>query len=102
MEITKLTKQLKAISDQYAKTYNLKRTHEWYLLKIQEELGELTQSYLRMKNVAPNKGKSQIELEQAFKEEVADVICHTLLLADQNNINVEQIIQTKWLNKKTT
>jgi NTP pyrophosphatase (non-canonical NTP hydrolase) len=34
------------VSQRYAKRNGFARTDEWFLLKLQEEVGELTQAYL--------------------------------------------------------
>ncbi|MEI7604374.1 MAG: hypothetical protein WCJ19_05130 [bacterium] len=34
---------------------------------------------------------------KGFEEEIADVFCHLLLLAKNNDVNLEKIIEEKWL-----
>ncbi|CDZ44860.1 Hypothetical protein NGAL_HAMBI1189_06180 [Neorhizobium galegae bv. officinalis] len=40
----KLTEQFEAASADYAETHGMVRDSGWFLLKLQEEMGELTQA----------------------------------------------------------
>ncbi|MGZ3306488.1 MAG: phosphoribosyl-ATP pyrophosphohydrolase, partial [Asticcacaulis sp.] len=41
-----LIDRLVAISDRYGRAYGVDRGGDWHVLKLQEEMGELTQAYL--------------------------------------------------------
>ena len=97
MNVHKVTRQVKKVSDLYARKFGIKRDSNWYILKLQEEMGELIQSYLMMKGRARKKDKSQEEITNDFRKEMADVFCQVLLLARHNKINLEKEIQDKWL-----
>jgi NTP pyrophosphatase (non-canonical NTP hydrolase) len=97
MDIEVLTKQVQQVSDKYAQSHGIDRQPDWYVLKLQEELGELIQSYLMMTGQARSKGKSSEEIKQEFDKEVADVLCHVLLLAAYNNVDLKKMIEEKWL-----
>jgi NTP pyrophosphatase (non-canonical NTP hydrolase) len=64
---------------------------------LQEEVGELIQSYLMLSGKARAKGKSAEEIQTDFRKEVADVFCQTLLLARFYSIDVEKAVEEKWL-----
>jgi NTP pyrophosphatase (non-canonical NTP hydrolase) len=64
--------------------------------KLQEELGELTQSYLMMIGQARKKEKSEDEIAKEFRKEVADVFSHVLLLAAHHKIDLEKEVEEKW------
>ncbi|WP_413288163.1 MazG nucleotide pyrophosphohydrolase domain-containing protein [Bdellovibrio sp. HCB337] len=92
-----LIEKVEKISQGYALKMDIERTADWFMLKLQEELGELTQSYMKVKGQARASGKSQAELQKALADEAADVLCHTLLFAKHNGIDLETAIKEKWL-----
>lgn len=97
MEIEVLSERLDAISRRYAERLNFERDGDWFLLKLHEEVGELTQAYLQLTGRARHKGSTQEAIQETFAQEIADVICQLLLLAKQHNIDVVRQIESKWL-----
>lgn len=97
MDIRELSQQVDRVSQKYAEKFGIERDATWFLLKLQEEVGELTQSYLMLSGRARTKGKSLEEIQAEFHKEVADVFCHILLLAKFHGIDLEKEIQAKWL-----
>ncbi len=97
MELKKLTKDIGKVSKIYSKKFKIDRNADWYLLKLQEEVGELTRSYLKCLGQARTSGKTSQELKNSFNEELADVFCHVLLLAQFHDIDLEKEVQNKWL-----
>ena len=53
-----LSDGVQAVSDLYAERCDIKRDDAWYLLKLQEELGELVQAHLRLTGRGRLKGQS--------------------------------------------
>jgi len=100
MNIKDLTKEVEDISKMYSKRFNIDRDGDWFILKLQEELGELIQSYLMMIRQGRNKGKSEKEIKNNFRKEVADVFSHVLLLAKFYKIDLEKEVEEKWLKWK--
>lgn len=98
MEIQDLIQKIEAVSQTYAKQYKIKRSPSWFILKLQEEMGELTQSYLMLKGKGRSKNKSKAELRSDFEKEMADVFCHVLLLAKSNTVDIERAVDDKWLS----
>ena len=92
-----LINKIEAVSQKYSKQYKIKRNPSWFLLKLQEEVGELTQCYLMMTGKGRSKNKTKKELRDDFEKELADVFCHVLLLARANGVDVEKAIDNKWL-----
>ncbi|MFN8077981.1 MAG: hypothetical protein U0Q19_00305 [Kineosporiaceae bacterium] len=43
MELAELTATVERVSEGYADRFGIDRTPDWFLMKLQEELGELTQ-----------------------------------------------------------
>ena len=98
MDLQTLTQQVATVSEEYAKTFGFVRDDDWYLLKLQEEVGEAAQSYLKLTGRARVKPDDET-LKTAFAEELADVVCHALLAADHFGVDVEGAIREKWLSK---
>lgn len=97
MDLEHLSEEVEQVSQIYAKKLGIERDATWFLLKLQEEVGELTQSYLMLTGNARAKGKSPEEIQTEFRKEVADVFCHTLLLARFHGIDLEKEVEEKWL-----
>lgn len=97
MDMQELINKIEAVSQKYSKQYKIKRNPSWFLLKLQEEVGELTQCYLMMTGRGRAKNKSKKILRADFEKEIADVFCHVLLLAHSNKVDLEQAIDEKWL-----
>lgn len=93
----RLPEELEQVSQAYAEKYHIERDATWFVLKLQEEVGELIQSYLMLSGKARTKGKSPEVIQAEFNKEVADVFCHTLLLARFYGIDLEQEVREKWL-----
>lgn len=98
MDIQALTQGVARVSETYAETLGFERDDDWYLLKLQEEVGELTQSYLKRSGRARG-GAPDEALSTAFAEELADVVCHALLAADHFGVDIAEVIQQKWLSR---
>lgn len=93
-ELELFINRLQAISDRYERVYGIDRGGDWHLLKMQEEMGELTQAYLAMT------GRSRRDATAAKHEvamEMADLICMTLLMARAEGIDLNAAIAEKWL-----
>ena len=97
MDIDHTAKAVAAVSDSYAKKFGIKRDGNWYVLKLQEEMGELIQSYLMMVGRARQKNKTTEQITEDFHKEMADVFCHVLLLAKKFNVDLEKEVSEKWL-----
>lgn len=80
------------ISDIYAGKYAIDRDDDWFLLKLQEELGELAQAHLRLS--ARGRGEAN---EHDRADEAADVLCMLLLYCRRFGIDPDQAVRRKWL-----
>lgn len=102
--LNKLSSEIENVSVNYSKKFGINRDSDWFILKLQEELGELIQAYLMLSGQARKKGKTEDELVSDFHKEVADVFSHVLLLARHHSIDLEKEVSKKWLswnNKKS-
>jgi NTP pyrophosphatase (non-canonical NTP hydrolase) len=97
MNLKELADEVEAVSDLYPRKHAIDRTDTWHLLKLQEEVGELTQAFLMKTGQARDKGHSAVELDNDFRAEVADVLCQVLLLARHHGIDLEDAVAEKWL-----
>lgn len=96
MDIKDITKKVVRVSDNYAKHCSVNRDDDWYLLKLQEELGELIQNYLSFTKRGRDRGKIEKEIKEDFANELADVMGQVLLIANHNNIDIEKALERKW------
>lgn len=89
-----LADRLEAISSAYAATYAIDRSGDWFLLKVQEEMGEMTQAWLT------KTGRSRRNDEEGaahLPAEVADVFCQLLLFARAAGVDLDAAVRDKWL-----
>ncbi|WP_417497838.1 phosphoribosyl-ATP pyrophosphohydrolase [Maricaulis sp.] len=84
------------VSDIYAKNYGIDRSGDWYLLKLQEELGELTQAYLDVTGRSRRASDAAARRQMAL--EMADVLGMLLLLARDEGVDLDAAVQEKWLS----
>lgn len=97
MELQQLTDQVEAVSVAYARIHGISRDDAWFLLKLQEEVGELTQAFLMRAGQARDKGHSPGELESSFRSELADVLAQLLVMARHHGVDLEAEIERKWM-----
>jgi NTP pyrophosphatase (non-canonical NTP hydrolase) len=97
MHIDELSDEVESVSAFYADRHSIDRTDDWFVLKLNEEVGELTQAYLARAGQARDKGRSTIELEEDFRSELADVLAQVLLLARRFDVNLPDEVARKWL-----
>lgn len=95
MTIEELTSKVVKVSDGYAKKCHIVRDDDWYLLKIQEELGELTQQHLKLSK--RGRVSDGVDHRKLLEDELSDVLSHVLLYADKFNIDLKEAVERKWL-----
>ncbi|SEH00508.1 NTP pyrophosphatase, house-cleaning of non-canonical NTPs [Nonomuraea solani] len=97
MDLSQLSDEVESISDRYARRLGIERDDTWFLLKLQEEIGELTQAFLMRTGRARTKGHSEEELDVNFRAELADVLCQVVLMARHHGVDLQAEIERKWL-----
>lgn len=97
MDIAALSDEVEAVSVFYAERHDIARTDDWFMLKLGEEVGELTQAYLARSGRARDKGRSATELDGDFRAELSDVLAQVLLIAKRFEIDLESEVARKWL-----
>ncbi len=93
----RLQAEFERASAAYAAAHGITRDRDWFVLKLVEELGELTQAWNRLEGRARPKGRSEAELRQSLADETADLLGHVLLFAQHNAIDLPAAIERKWL-----
>lgn len=96
MNLKEISDKLGKVSDIYAEKFGIRRDDDWFVLKIQEELGELTSAHLKLTQRARLGEQSQADLEKNLQDEIADVLALTLLYAKHRGVDPEQAIKSKW------
>ena len=94
--LAELTGLVAEVSDTYASRNDIARDDDWYLLKVQEELGELTAEYLKTTARGRLKGADGATVRQALEDETADVLAMLLLFARNNQIDLDAALERKW------
>ncbi len=97
MEPHTLSSRIEAASAAYAERNGIDRTDDWLILKLNEEVGELTQAYLAATGRARDKGLSHDDLDRGLRAELADVLAHTLLLARRFEVDLSDEVERKWM-----
>jgi NTP pyrophosphatase (non-canonical NTP hydrolase) len=94
--LDRLKDQFEDASGRYAEANGLRRDPDWFVLKLQEELGELTQVWNKLTGRGRTHGRSEAELRQALADETADMLGHILLFARANGIDLAAAVERKW------
>lgn len=93
MELRVAQAEVETISRVYARLHGIERTDDWLMLKLGEEMGELTQAYL----VASGRSRHRDDDGRAaLRAEMADVLAHVLLLAERFDVDLEAALEEKW------
>lgn len=91
-----LQKNFEQASCRYAETYGILRDDDWFILKLVEEVGELTQACNRVSGRARAQGFDEAALRKAMEDETADLLGHVLLFAHRHRLDLDAAIQRKW------
>lgn len=83
-------------SEAYAASHGIARNDDWFILKMQEELGELTQAWMRLTARGRRQGRSDTELREDLANEAADLLGHILLFVHRHGIELAPAIRRKW------
>ncbi|WP_114552999.1 MULTISPECIES: MazG nucleotide pyrophosphohydrolase domain-containing protein [Micrococcales] len=102
-----LGERVEAVSALYARKFGVDRDPDWFMLKLTEEVGELTQAFLvatgrtrprgAPEGSAPDGEMVPDGAASPLADEVADVLAHLLLLARSQGVDVEAAVRRKWL-----
>jgi NTP pyrophosphatase (non-canonical NTP hydrolase) len=91
-----LMRQFEIASQKYARANDIERDDDWFVLKLQEEVGEVTQVWNALSGRGRHKGQTKEEMLQKLSDETADLLGHVLLLAHHQGLDLETSIKRKW------
>ena len=94
-DLMELADRIGAVSDIYAERFEIDRSGDWHVLKLQEEVGELTQAYLTVSG--RTRRPADTAAREALAREMADVLGMLLLLARDEGADLDQAVREKWL-----
>ncbi|MEF2071248.1 pyrophosphatase [Consotaella aegiceratis] len=94
--LDRLRHQFETASASYAAKNDLRRDADWFVLKMHEEIGELTQVWNALSGRGRRRGLAEGQLRQALADETADLLGHVLLFADRNGLDLSSAIERKW------
>ncbi len=97
MTFKELSDRIGEIGDLYAKTHAIERNADWYLLKLTEELGELTAEHLLLGRRSRANTDGSGGTREALENEAADLFGQFVLYLRANEIDIEAAIERKWL-----
>ncbi|MHC2999548.1 pyrophosphatase [Microbacterium sp. HJ5] len=97
MEVAIMQHEVEAVSALYAERFDVDRTDDWLILKLNEEVGELTKAYLARTGQTRNRDRTADEIEHDFQSELADTLAHVLLIAERFGADLTAAVQKKWL-----
>jgi len=94
--LRRLAHQFEVASVGYVEANGLERDPDWFVLKMQEELGELTQVWNKLTGRGRRRDRSESDLRSDLSDEAADLLGHVLLFALRNELDLEAAIERKW------
>jgi NTP pyrophosphatase (non-canonical NTP hydrolase) len=96
-QIAELTEKCHKVIDAYKVTYpDVKMDRDYLPFKITEEWGELVQTYLMLTDRGRQKDKTKKEIINMMEMEFADVFAYLLVFAQNENIDLVQVLNNKW------
>jgi len=96
--LAELTSDFEAVSAIYAESCNIRRDPDWFLFKLQEELGELVQAHLRLTGRGRDKGETRERARENLENEAADLLGQLLTFAHNADIDLEAAAERKWFH----
>jgi len=99
VELADAQREVETISRVYARLHGIERTDDWAVLKLGEEVGELTRAYLAATGRSRHQGEPA-ELADALRDEVADVLGMLMIVAHRLGVDLDEAVERKWLRWK--
>jgi NTP pyrophosphatase (non-canonical NTP hydrolase) len=101
MDFKELQKKVVENAIKYGEKYNIKIDEDFALLKLYEEVGELSQAVLiHRKKSRPEKHVSEEESKKELAKELADVLGMLIVNAHLLNIDLEDAVNKKWITRE--
>ncbi|MFA6391970.1 MAG: hypothetical protein WCW66_04450 [Patescibacteria group bacterium] len=101
MEFKELQQKVVKNAMQYGERHNIKIDEDFALIKLVEELGEFAQAILIHRKKCRTKKLVSAEIsKKELSKELADVVGMAILNAHLLDIDLEDAIDKKWINKE--
>lgn len=101
MEFNELQRAIIEVEFDYGKKFGIQIDEDYTLLKLYEEMGELSQAILiNRKKCRPEKYPGPEAAKEKLAEEMADVLGLLITNAKLLDINLEKALEKKWLNRQ--
>ncbi|MBT3539474.1 hypothetical protein HOF40_02225 [Candidatus Parcubacteria bacterium] len=101
MQFTELQNKLVQNLVRYGKKHKITIDEDFALFKLFEEVGELSEAILTdRKKSRPIKHVSKEESKKQVAAELADVLGMTVVIAHLMDIDLEDALDKKWINKE--
>jgi NTP pyrophosphatase (non-canonical NTP hydrolase) len=97
VDLDELCDRIERVARGYSRRFGIEQDDDWHILKLAEEMGELTKAYLMRIGKARDKGLTGAEIKAKFAQEMADVIGQVLLTARHFDVDIETELERKWL-----
>ena len=100
MDFQELQNKIFKNAIEYGKKYNITIDEDFALIKLYEEMGELSQAVLiHRKKSRPEKYKPEEISKEELAQELADVLGVTIVNAKLLGINLEDALKRKWIGR---
>ena len=101
MEFKEIQEKVVENAIAYGKKYNIEIDEDFALLKLYEEVGELSQAVLiHRKKSRPEKHVSEEESKKELAKELADVLGMLIVNAHLLGVDLEDAINKKWITRE--
>ena len=101
MEFKDIERKVVENAISYGREYNIEIDEDFALIKLYEEIGELSQAILiHRKKSRPEKHLQEDVSKKEIAKELADVVGMAMVNAHLLGINLEDAISKKWINKE--
>ncbi len=96
MDLKDITKICVKAWGQYADKHQIHRDDPFYLLKMQEELRELTRAFLELRGSEKTGKTSMEDLKSKLASDAASLVGNALILAHHFDVDLERAIKAKF------
>lgn len=101
MDFGDLQNKVAKNAENYGEKYGVVIDEDFSLLKLFEEVGELSQAVLiHRKKCRPEKFVSEEESKRNVAKEMADVVGMVIVAARLMDIDLEEAIEKKWISRE--
>lgn len=101
MEFREMYQGVMQTANSYGDRYGITIDQDFAVMKLYEEVGEFAQAVLiHRKQSRPEKHLSEEQSKKELARELADVVGLSLVIADRFDIDLEEAIVEKWINRR--